>query len=96
MIKDPDEIKYIENYDEYIEKVQRYDDGMKREGYTEAENQFKPLIESKDKELQSKDKELEKAKKQLLESVKQMKSVGIPVETIQKVTGLSREEIERI
>lgn len=57
-VENPDEIKYIRDYQEYIEKIQRYDDGMKREGYTEAENLLLPILEEKERALEEKERAL--------------------------------------
>jgi len=105
-LENPEEIKYIEDYDNYIEGIKRYDNGIRNEGFLEAENKYVPLLEEKielleekDKELQTKDKELEEKNWQLQierkNTITLLKSLNLDNQTIAEKMEISITEVEK-
>ena len=88
-IENPEEIKYIGDYDEFIDSVKRYDQGLLLEGHRLAEHELFPLLE-----IEKQRAEQERLK--LINSVRQMKIHNIPIEIIIQASGINREEIEKI
>ena len=58
----------------------------KKEGYKEAEDTYKPMVEKERNEK----KELQR------KSARELKAAGVPIDKIAEITGLSREEIEEL
>lgn len=110
-LDEPESKDYIHDYEEYLRGVQQYDfsvrkDGIK-EGYKNAAKEFQPQIEEAHKEKEEairketqahKEKEdaLRKEREAKLILAKKMKQYGEPFDEIEKVTGLSLDEIAKL
>jgi len=82
-----DSLKYYRDLKNSLDTAK--DEGKKegkKEGYKEAEDTYKPIVEkerTEKKELQRK-------------SARELKAAGVPIDKIVEITGLSREEIEKL
>ena len=80
------------------------------DGISDAKKELLPIIKQKDKTIEQKDKELEQERQKaeqkekeleqerqkLLTTVKRLKEKGFSIDEISEMTGLSREEIEKL
>jgi len=66
------------------------------DGYFKAKKELTPIIEEERKQKEEERKQKELAEQKIIESAKEMKNYGMPIELIQKVTGLSKEEVEKL
>lgn len=111
-LENPDEIKYIEERTEYIEKIQRYEDGLKHHAAIEARIEAEQIVEQELKQEKSRRKKAEEEKKKAEEREKKAEEekqqanlraeiyklllTGKSKEAIVKELKISIEEIEKI
>jgi len=110
-IESDEEIRYINDYDEYMQKVFRYEDAIRNEGIAEgtskgrkeAEDELKPMIEAERQQKEQAELQAKKAEQQalqekqkLIQTVVFLKSLGIDNKIISQKTGLLIDEIEKL
>jgi len=91
-IENPEEIKYIDDYTDYIDSVRRYDEGVLREG----RNQMLPLLEEKEKMIEENRKTIELANKKLLNTILKLHQKGLSIAEISETTETEIDEVTRI
>jgi len=88
-IENPEEIKYIDDYTDYIDSVRRYDDGVLREG----RNQMLPLLEAKEKMIEEKEKTIEEKEKTIEEKEKTIEENQKTIEEKEKTIELANKKL---
>ena len=99
-IERPEEIRYIQDYDEFREGVLRYEghvfaDGEKA-GRAKAEAEYKPQLEERDKMIEEKERALKAEREKIVQTVRKLKEKGMDTESIADITGLPVAEVEKI
>ena len=103
-IESDEEIRYINDYDEYMQKVFRYEDAIRNEGIAEgtskgrkeAEDELKPMIEAERQQKEQAEQQALQEKQKLIQTVVFLKSLGIDNKIISQKTGLLIDEIEKL
>ncbi len=97
-LENPDEIKYIEERTEYIEKIQRYEDGLKHHAAIEARIEAEQIVEQEIKNIENKLIKAEEEKKQanFRADIYKLLSEGKNKEYISKIKEISIEKINKI
>jgi len=82
---------YIDNYEQYVERVKRYEKGVykqgREEGREEGRNEGIEIGIEQERQNQLQEKLL---------MAKQMKQKGFDIETIAEITNLTKQQIENI
>ena len=71
-------------------------DTAKDEGYKKAEDTYKPMLEQAQQQAEAERKQREEAHQRNIASAKEFLKLGVSVEKIMEITGLSKEEIEKL
>ncbi len=101
-LENPDEIKYIKERSEYIEKIQRYEDGLKHHAAIEARIEAEQIVEQEIKQEKSRRKKAEEEKKKAEEEKKKAEErekkarLKTKIIILQHVERKSKEEISVI
>ena len=92
-----------QDYERYI-KIKRIRenelDTAKTDGYKEAEDTYKPMLEQERKQREEAAKQAEEERKQRealqRKTARELKAAGLPADKIAEITGLSQAEVKQL